>query len=65
VNDIHRVQDYLADQTVSSDFTLIDQSDFVVVDYFDPEINSSVVSNDMQYVHDNDKDDTYIDLMKG
>lgn len=65
VNDIHRVRDYLADQTVSSDFTLIDQSDFVVVDYFDPEINSSVVSNDMQYVHDNDKDDTYIDLMKG
>jgi hypothetical protein len=53
---IFKVRDYLADQTVSSDFTLIDQSDFVVVDYFDPEINSPVVNNDKQYVHDKVKD---------
>jgi hypothetical protein len=56
VNEIHGVRDYLVDQTVSRDFTLIDQSDFVVVDYFDPEINSPGVNNEMQYAHDNGKD---------
>jgi hypothetical protein len=56
VNEIHDVRDYLVDQTVSRDFTLIDQSDFVVVDYFDPEINSPGVNNEMQYAHDNGKD---------
>lgn len=56
VNEIHRIRDYLVDQTVIRDFTLIDQSDFVVVDYFDPEINSPGVNNEMQYAHDNGKD---------
>jgi adenylate kinase len=56
VNEIHGIRDYLVDQTVSRDFTLIDQSDFVVVDYFDPEINSPGVNNEMQYAHDNGKD---------
>ncbi len=60
VNEIHRIRDYLVDQTVIRDFTLIDQSDFVVVDYFEPEINSPGVNSAMQYAHDNGKDVIHI-----
>lgn len=56
VKDMHQVHNYLVDQTVSRDFTLIDQSDFIVVDYYDPEIHSPGVNNEMQYAHDNGKD---------
>jgi hypothetical protein len=56
VNEVYKVRDYLVDQTVNRDFTLIDQSNFVVVDYFDPDINSPGVNNEMQYAHDTGKD---------
>jgi adenylate kinase len=55
VTEIQKVREYLVDQTINRDFTLIDQSDFVVVDYFDPEINSPGVNNEMQYAHDTGK----------
>lgn len=56
IREIHEAREYMMDQTVSTDFTLIDQSDFVVVDYYDPEIHSPGVNNEMQYAHDSGKD---------
>ena len=56
ISEIHETREYMVDQTVSTDFTLIDQSDFVVVDYYDPEVHSPGVNNEMQYAHDGGKD---------
>jgi len=56
IREIHEAREHLTDQTVSTDFTLIDQSDFIVVDYYDPNIHSPGVNNEMQYAHDNGKD---------
>lgn len=56
MSEIQEVRDYLVNQTVSRDFRLIDQSDFIIVHYYDPEIHSSGVNNEMQYAHDSGKD---------
>jgi adenylate kinase len=56
IQEIHEARDFLMDQTVNTDFTLIDQSDFIIVDYYDPDIHSPGVNSEMQYAHDNGKD---------
>lgn len=56
IPEIQEARDYLMDQTVNTDFTLIDQSDFIIVDYYDPDIHSPGVNSEMQYAHDNGKD---------
>jgi adenylate kinase len=56
IQEIREARDFLLDQTVNTDFKLIDQSDFIVVDYYDPNIHSPGVNSEMQYAHDNGKD---------
>jgi adenylate kinase len=56
IQEIYEANDYLMDQTVNIDFMLIDQSDFIVVNYYDPEIHSPGVNNEMQYARSNGKD---------
>jgi hypothetical protein len=56
IQEIREARDFLLDQTVNTDFTLIDQSDFIIVDYYDPDIHSPGVNSEMQYAHDNGKD---------
>jgi hypothetical protein len=56
IQEILEARDFLMDQTVNTDFKLIDQSDFIIVDYYDPDIHSPGVNSEMQYAHDNGKD---------
>ena len=56
IQEIFEARDFLMDQTVNIDFKMIDQSDFIVVDYYDPSIHSPGVNSEMQYAHDNGKD---------
>lgn len=56
IEEIFEANDYLMDQTVNIDFMLIDQSDFIVVNYYDPDIHSPGVNNEMQYARSNGKD---------
>lgn len=56
IKEMHEARDFLKDQTVNTDFKLIDQSDFIIVDYYDPSIHSPGVNSEMQYAHDNGKD---------
>jgi hypothetical protein len=56
IHEIREARDFLTDQTVNTDFTLIDQSDFIIVDYYNPDIHSPGVNSEMQYAHDNGKD---------
>jgi adenylate kinase len=56
LEEIFEANDYLMDQTVNIDFMLIDQSDFIVVNYYDPDIHSPGVNNEMQYARSNGKD---------
>lgn len=56
IEEIFEANEYLMDQTVNIDFMLIDQSDFIVVNYYDPDIHSPGVNNEMQYARSNGKD---------
>jgi adenylate kinase len=56
IQEVQDARDFLMNQTVNTDFTLIDQSDFIIVDYYDPAIHSPGVNNEMQYAHNNGKD---------
>jgi adenylate kinase len=56
IKNLEEVEDYLKDQTISRDYNLISQSDFVTVFYHDPEINSPGVQREIRYAKENGKD---------
>jgi len=55
IEELERVSVYLKDQTISRDYTLISQSDFVVVYYYNPDLPSPGVQREIRYAKDNGK----------
>jgi len=56
ISSLEDVEDYLKDQTISRDYNLISQSDFVTVFYHDPDKNSPGVQREIRYAKENGKD---------
>jgi hypothetical protein len=53
---IVEVKAYLQDLTISRDYNLIDQSDYVIVNYYNPLIPSPGVQREIKYAKENGKD---------
>lgn len=56
IEDLEEVAPYLKDQTISRDYTMIRQSDFVTVYYYDPSISSPGVQREIRYAKEHGKD---------
>jgi hypothetical protein len=56
IRELEKVGDYLKHQTISRDYNMISQSDFVTVCYYDPAINSPGVQREIRYAKENGKD---------
>jgi len=55
IEELETVSIYLKDQTISRDYTLISQSDFVAVYYYNPDLPSPGVEREIRYAKDNGK----------
>jgi adenylate kinase len=56
IENLEEVGEYLKDQTISRDYDLISQSDFITVFYGNPEITSPGVQREIRYAKENGKD---------
>ncbi len=54
--DLEKVNSYLKDQTISRDYTMISQSDFITVYYYEPAISSPGVQREIRYAKEDGKD---------
>ena len=52
IEELEQVEVYLKDHTVARDYTLIKQSNFVIVYYYNPSLNSPGVQREMRYAKD-------------
>jgi len=55
IEELERASIYLKDQTIARDYSLIDQSDFVAVNYYDPDLPSPGVQREIRYAKDSGK----------
>jgi hypothetical protein len=53
---IMEVKHYLQDQTISRDYNLIDQSEYVIANYYNPKLPSPGVQREIRYAKENGKD---------
>lgn len=56
IEDLEKVAGYLRDQTISRDYSMISQSDFVTVYYYDPSMSSPGVQREIRYAKEIGKD---------
>jgi adenylate kinase len=55
IEEFEKASIFLKDQTIARDYGLIDQSDFVAVNYYDPDLPSPGVQREIRYAKDSGK----------